>query len=115
MPALNVSVAALPAVTVAGDTDAVAPAGAPVTPSVTDWAAPLVTAVLIVLVAELPCATVSDAGFAAIEKSLATAVPQPGSLKEAIRVFQLNVPFAGMYSFAYQNVQSSTGSICIDE
>ena len=115
VPASNVSVDALPAVTVEGDSDAVAPAGAPLTLNVTDCAAPLVTAVLIVLVAELPCATVSDAGFAAIEKSLAAGAPQPGNLKEAIRVFQLNVPLAGMYSFAYQNVQSSTGSICSDE
>ena len=101
--------------TVDGDTDAAAPAGTPLTLIETDWATPLVTAVLIVLVTELPCATVSDEGFAAIEKSLATAAPQPGSLNDAIRVFQLNVPFAGMYSFANQNVQSSTGSICIDE
>jgi hypothetical protein len=115
VPALKVNVEALPAVTDDGDSDAVAPAGVPLTASVIVCAAPLVTAVLMVLVAELPCVTVSDAGFAAIEKSFATATPQPGSLNDAIRVFQLKVPLAGMYSFAYQNVQSSIGSICIDE
>ena len=39
----------------------------------------------------------------------------PGNLKDAMRVLQLNVPFAGMYSVANQKVQSSTGSIDIDE
>ena len=35
---------------------------------------------------------------------------QLGNLNDANRVCQLNVPFDAMYSFAYQNVQSSTGS-----
>src|SRR5258708_28817642 len=35
---------------------------------------------------------------------------QVGNLKDASRVCQLNVPFEAMYSFAYQNVQSSDGS-----
>ena len=46
MPALNVKVDPLPAVTVDGDTDAIAPAGVPLTLSATDCAAPLVTAEL---------------------------------------------------------------------
>src|SRR5436190_822048 len=37
--------------------------------------------------------------------------PQDGNLNEPIRVCQLKVPFAGMYSFVYQNVQSSVGSM----
>ena len=115
MPALNVRVEPAPALIVDGDGDAVAPAGTPLTVSVTDCAAPLVTDVLIALVPEFPCATVNEVGFAEIEKSLTTAPPQPGSVNDAIRVFQLNVPLAGMYSFAYQKVQSSTGSICSDE
>jgi hypothetical protein len=115
VPALNVSVEPPPAVTDAGENEAVALAGTPLTLRFTVWAAPLATAVVIVIGAELPWATVSDAGFAAIEKSLLAAAPQPGNLNDAIRVFQLNVPLAGMYSLAYQNVQSSTGSIWSDE
>jgi hypothetical protein len=38
---------------------------------------------------------------------------QPGKLKVAMRVFQLKVPSTLMYSFVYQNVQSSVGSTCI--
>ena len=36
--------------------------------------------------------------------------PHPGNLNDPILVCQLNDPFAGSYSFAYQNVQSSAGS-----
>ena len=35
---------------------------------------------------------------------------QLGNLNDASRVCQLNVPLEAMYSLAYQNVQSSTGS-----
>ena len=116
MPELKVIVDALPAVTDAGENETDAPAGTPLTLSVTACAEPLMTAVLIVLGAEPPDATVSDEGFAEIEKSFVGVVPpQLGNLKLAIRVFQLNVPLAGMYSFAYQNVQSSAGSIWSDE
>jgi len=38
---------------------------------------------------------------------------QPGNLKLAICVLQLNVPLAFRYSLVYQNVQSSTGSTVI--
>jgi hypothetical protein len=34
-------------------------------------------------------------------------------LNEPMRVFQLNDPLAGRYSFVYQKSQSSTGSIAI--
>jgi hypothetical protein len=40
---------------------------------------------------------------------------QPENLNDAIRVLQLNVPFAFRYSDVYQNVQSSTGSTVIAE
>ena len=46
-------------------------------------------------------------GDAATEKS---GVPQPASLKLPIRVRQLKIPLAGMYSLVNQNVQSSLGS-----
>ncbi len=36
---------------------------------------------------------------------------QEGNLKEAMRVLQLNVPLVFRYSFVYQKVQSSTGSM----
>ncbi len=39
---------------------------------------------------------------------------QPENLNDAMRVLQLNVPFAFRYSVVNQNVQSSTGSIDID-
>jgi hypothetical protein len=35
---------------------------------------------------------------------------QPGNLKDAMRVLQLNDPLAFRYSVVYQKVQSSTGS-----
>ena len=40
-------------------------------------------------------------------------VVQFGNLKLAIRVFHLNEPLVLMYSFVYQNVQSSAGSTCM--
>ena len=70
------SVALPPAVTEPGLTDAVTPAGAPVTDSVTCWAERDVTAVLTVAEAEPPGSTEADTGFAAREKSLpGTEVP----------------------------------------
>jgi hypothetical protein len=36
--------------------------------------------------------------------------PQLANLNEPMRVFQLKLPFDGMYWFVYQNVQSSDGS-----
>ena len=41
-------------------------------------------------------------------------LPHPGNLKLAIRVFQLKLPVPWKYSFVYQKVQSSTGSMAIE-
>ncbi len=41
---------------------------------------------------------------------MVTCDPQFGNLKFAMRVFQLKAPVLLMYSWVYQNVQSSTGS-----
>jgi len=59
-----------PAVTEEGANDTLTPAGAPDADSDTDCATPDVTAVLTVVVAELPCTTDPEAGLAEIEKSL---------------------------------------------
>ena len=42
-----------------------------------------------------------------------TPYEQPGNLKLAIQVLQLNVPLDFRYSLVYQKVQSSTGSTVI--
>src|SRR5258708_4811857 len=104
-----------PAVTDVGLNEAVAPAGAPLTLRLTDSAAPLTTAVLMVTGPLAPWTNDRLVGFALIEKSFPVVVPHPGNLNDAMRVLQLKVPFAGMYSVANQNVQSSAGSIDIDE
>ena len=60
-----------PALTEDGVKVAVAPVGRPlVALRATDWATPLVTAVLMVLVAAEPDVTLAEAGEAAREKSL---------------------------------------------
>ncbi|TME25142.1 MAG: hypothetical protein E6I64_11435 [Chloroflexi bacterium] len=93
---------------------ALAPAGSPLALSATVCAEPLVTAVEMVEVPLPPAVTVTALGFALIEKSDGGGgAPQPGSLNVPTRVRQLNVPLAGMYSFVYQNVQSSAGSMVI--
>ena len=46
-------------------------------------------------------------------KSGVGAPPQPGNLKEPMRVLQLKLPVVFRYSFVYQNVQSSAGSTVI--
>src|SRR3954471_6207685 len=100
-----------PALTEAGLNVAVAPLGRPLMLSVTLCAAPLVMAVAMV---EVPVAfwlSVSVPGLALMEKSFAGGVePQPGNLKEPMRVLQLNAPSALRYSVVYQKVQSSVGS-----
>src|SRR5947207_3023307 len=111
---LNVSVELEPVVTEDGFRLVLVPDGAPVAVSEMVSAAPLVIAVEIVEVPEPPWATETLDGFAAIEKSFGGGVPpHPGSVNVPIRVCQLKVPFAGMYSFVYQNVQPSTGSTVI--
>jgi hypothetical protein len=94
-----------------GLNEAEAPEGRPDAVRLTVCAAP-VSVTVIVEVVELPAVTVPEAGESAIEKSWV--VEQPGSWKEASRVFQLKLPLAGMYSLVYQNVQSSEGSTCIE-
>ena len=91
VPALTVSVELPPAVTEVGLRLADAPAGVPDTVRATVSALPEVTAVEIVLVPEPPGARLKLEGFAEIEKSLVTAPPQPGNLKEPIRVRQLKL------------------------
>src|ERR1700704_76666 len=95
--------------------EAVAPAGTPPMLRVTDSAVPLTTAVLIVTGPLAPDPNDRLVGAALIEKSFPAVAPHDGNLNDAIRVRQLNVPFAGMYSFANQKVQSSAGSMDIDE
>ena len=60
----------------------------------------------------MPWARLSELGLAAIEKSFGET--QLGNLNEPMRVFQLKVPLAGMYSLVYQKVQSSEGSTLIE-
>ncbi len=112
VPAPRVSVELPPAVTDAGLNEAVAPEGRPLALSETVCAEPLVTAVAMVEVALPFCVAETELGLALIEKSLVA--PQPGSLNVPIRVLQLNEPFEGMYSFAYQNVHPSAGSMLIE-
>src|SRR5207245_2754873 len=102
VPAPSVSVELPPAVTDAGLNEAVAPEGRPLALSETVCAEPLVTAVAMVAVALPFCVAETELGLALIEKSLVT--PYPGSLTVPIRLLQLTDPFAGVFSFAYQNV-----------
>src|SRR5438270_720380 len=82
--------------------------------AVTVWAVPIVVAVDTVYEVPVPWFTDWLAGEAEMEKSLVGGgVPQLGNLNVAMRVFQLKVPLAGMYSVANQNVQPSTGSTAI--
>src|SRR5438309_295098 len=97
--------------TEAGLNDGVTPEGYPLAESATLSADPLITVVEMVDVTLPPCAADALLGLAPIEKS--EGVPQPGSWNVPILVRQLNSPFAGMYSFVYQNVQPSTGSMVI--
>jgi hypothetical protein len=71
-PTVSVSVELPPAVTEVGFRLPLAPEGRPETARLTFWAAPDVTAVLMVLVPEPPWATVTVEGFALIEKSFTT-------------------------------------------
>jgi hypothetical protein len=71
---------------------------------------PLVCATVAVKVTEFPY--VEEPGLA--ESVVVVGVrlcPQPLNLKEPMKVAQLKVPLLGWYSFAYQNVQSSLGSM----
>jgi hypothetical protein len=111
-----VSVDEPPAVTDVGLNVALAPLGRPLADNDTVWAEPEVTAVETVVDVPEPAVTVPDVGLTEIEKSFVGGVEvQLGSVNEFRCVRQLNVPFEGMYSCAYQNVQPSTGSTTIDE
>ena len=88
---------------------AVTPAGKPEADKVTLPVKPPLGFTVIVLDPVPPCVTLTLVGEAESVKS--GAPPQPGNLKLAMRVFQLNDPVVFMYSFVYQKVQSSTGSI----
>ena len=74
---------------------------------------PLRLVTVSVLVPLAPCTMLSALGEAAIAKSGMGVPPQPGNLNEPMRVLQLKLPVVFRYSFVYQNVQSSTGSIVI--
>ena len=111
VPEFTVSVELPPVVTEVGLKLALAPAGTPLTERLIVSATPVTTAVEMVLVPVAFWASVIELGDAEIEKSFAAcAGPQPGNLKDPMRVFQLKVPFAGRYSVVNQKVQSSTGS-----
>ena len=87
----------------------------PVAVRSTFWPPPLVTAVLTVETSDVPCSIVSALGESESENLSTVRATQPGNEKEAIRVFQLKTPEAGRYSFVYQNVQSSAGSMLMLE
>jgi hypothetical protein len=98
------------------------PEGLPLAESATLCGEPLVRIVLIVTFVLFPRWSVTLVGLAAIEKSSAPPpppppplFPQPGSWKEPIQVVELKFPFCGRYSFVYQNVQSSLGSMLMLE
>jgi hypothetical protein len=109
-PTFTVIVDEPPLETEAGLKLALVPDGTPLALRLTLCEPPLVTAVEMVDVPLPACPTVRDAGLAEIEKSDGP-VLQPVNLNVPIRVCQLNVPFAAMYSSVYQNVQSSAGSM----
>jgi hypothetical protein len=62
----------------------------------------------LIVACPLPAVAVTAVGAPG---AVAAGLPQFGNRKDPIRVLQLNVPSALRYSPAYQNVQSSDGSI----
>ncbi len=91
----------------------VTPAGSPVHDRLAAEVKPLTLVTVTVLVPPVPGTMLSELGEAATVKSGVGVPPQPGNLKEPMRVLQLKLPVAFRYSFVYQNVQSSTGSMVI--
>ncbi len=89
----------------------VAPDGHPVTLRPTLPLKPFKAVTVTVDVPDAPCVSVSDVGLRDTEKS--GAVPHEENLKDPKKVLQLKVPFVCKYSFVYQKVQSSEGSIRI--
>src|SRR5437588_12473497 len=91
----------------------VAPDGSPDTEREIDELKPPVAVVETVVFPDDPWVTVTVDGEAEMVKS--GAPPHELNLNEPIRVCQLNEPFAGMYSEVNQQVQSSAGSVVMDE
>ena len=112
VPAATVKVEPPPVVTEVALSVADAPFGAPVTVRLIVSVEPLVTAVEMADVPVWPWTNERVVGLAVMEKSFGA--PQFGSRNVPIRVRQLKVPVVGMYSFAYQNVQPSTGSTLME-
>jgi hypothetical protein len=79
-PTVNVSVELPPELTLAGLNEAVVPEGRPLAERLMVWAAPVVSAVEMVLFPVPPCTTETLVGLALIEKSLVAVAPQPESL-----------------------------------
>ena len=90
---------------------AVAPAGRPDALRATEPLKPPLGVTVTVYVVLEPWTTVWLDGLTPNAKSGA---PQIGSLNELMRVDQLNEPDALRYSFVYQKVQSSVGSMAME-
>ena len=90
-PTFTVKLALPPAVTEVGLSEAVGPAGLTLALRFTVAALPLVTAVLIVLVPLAPCAMLTLAGEAVIEKLLAT-TPETVTVTAVLCVAEPSVP-----------------------
>ena len=116
VPTLTVRVELPPAVTEVGLSEAVAPAGAPLTESDTDPALPAVTAVEIV---EVPVAALvhgERAGVGADREVVGGGgAAAAGELERADAGAPVELPLVARYSFVYQKVQSSLGSTVIVE
>jgi hypothetical protein len=100
-------------VTEPGEKEAVTPLGSPLAERETAEVKPFRLPTEMVLVPLPPWATVTELGEADTEKSGVAVVVQEGNLKVAMRVLQLKAPVLCSYSWVYQNVQSSAGSICM--
>ena len=82
--------------TVAGLSDVVTPLGAPVTANEMDCADPVEIAAPIVVVVELPVATLTDAGLADREKSLVAAlVTVTDTVRECVELVPVPVTVTG--------------------
>ena len=90
----------------------VAFAGQPSTARATEPLNPVSASTVTVVFVDTPCATVNDDGETFIVKFGGL---QVGNLKEPNALCQLKPPFETRYSFVYQKVQSSTGSMRMAE
>ena len=89
----------------------VAPDGQPVTLRPTLPLNPFKAVTVTVEVPDPPCVSASELGLRDNEKSGVGGTPQEANLKDPKKVLQLKLPFACKYSFVYQKVQSSAGSM----